>query len=128
MSATLKAFAEKLRNLPKVVAIRVATAAAPAVTDASVETFRAGEDAHGQLWVPKEDGSRATLVDSGALQSRLGYTAIGTKLRCQLGVSYAKYQIGRRPVFPKQGEPLPKAYVAALDSAAKSVIDAELTS
>lgn len=129
MSAdSLKKFAATLRDLPRVVAIEVATASAPAITAASIETFMSGEDAYGVMWAPKADGSRATLVDSGALKSRLGYVATGTRIRCQLGVSYAKYQIGRRPVFPSQSAALPRAYTEALESATKSVITKELAS
>lgn len=127
MSAqSLKDFAASLRELPKTLAIKVATAAAPALTDAANATFNAGQDAYGVSWDPLEDGSKATLRKSGALAGKIRYVAVGTRLRLALGVAHAKYVIGRRPVYPKQGEPLPAAYTAALKSATDAVIRAEL--
>lgn len=129
MSAdTLKKFAAKLRELPRVVAIEVATASAPAITAASIETFMSGEDAYGVMWAPKEDGTRATLVDSGALSRRLAYVATGTKIRCKLGVQYAKYQLGKRPVFPRAGALLPRSYTDAIAEVTASVIKKEVAS
>lgn len=112
--ASLKNFTAKLRELPRTIAIKVAEAAAPALTRAARETFEASEDAFGGSWSPGSKGQRVTLKKSGSLAKYIRYVAVGTKLRVALGVSYARYQIGRRPIFPKQGDPLPTAYVAAL--------------
>ncbi len=115
-----------LRRLPTVVAQKAAAAAAPALTDAARSTFDAGEDPYGATWAIREDGTRATLRDSGALSSKVRYVAIGTRIRLALGVAYAKYVVGRRPVFPKQGATLPKAYSDALQGAVAEVCRAEL--
>lgn len=123
---SLEKFAQSLRELPRVIAVEVAKAAAPAITEKAASTFAAGEDAYGVSWVDKKDGEPATLVDTGALRSGLRYIAVGEKLRCQLGVSYAKYQIGRRPVFPRRGSALPKAYTDALSAVTSEVIKKEL--
>ncbi len=124
--ASLAKFSADLRRLPTVVAQKVAAAAAPALTAASRSTFDAGENAYGGAWSPREDGTRATLKKSGALASRVHYIAIGTKLRVALGVSYAKYVIGRRPVFPRQGGALPVAYSDILKRTAVAVCKAEM--
>lgn len=125
--ASLHAFSAGLRKLAsQETAIKVAAAAAPALTAAIQATFNAGEDAYGIGWVPKEDGTRATLKKSGALASKLHYVAIGTKLRVALGVRYAKYVVGKRPVTPRQGDPLPAAYSEAIARAAVAVCKAEL--
>ncbi len=125
-TSSLKNFTAKLRELPLVLAQKVATAAAPAITAAALETFDAGENPYGNTWEPGKDGDRITLHKSGALERGVRYVAIGTKLRVALGVKYARYQIGKRPVFPRQGADLPAAYVAALKLATEETIAAEL--
>ena len=57
---------------------------------------------------------------------KIRYVAIGTRLRLALGVAHAKYVIGKRPVFPRQGESLPKAYLETLQRTSSAVIRAEL--
>lgn len=120
----LSQFANDLRNLPKVVALKVALAAAPVLTELAKSTFDAGENAYGLTWAPGEKGQRITLRRTGDLASFIRYVAVGTKLRVSLGTSYAKYQIGRRPVFPR-GD-LPTAYVDALKRTAVQVVKEEL--
>jgi hypothetical protein len=114
---SLKDLAAKLRTLPKTVAIKVPEKVAPSITGLGQSTFAQSEDAYGVPWAPAVDGSEVTLVDTGALRRTLRYVPIGTRLRCALGVPYAKYQIGKRPVFPRQGAPLPADYVAAINTA-----------
>lgn len=115
-TSSLKAYAQKLRALPRVVALKVTTSAAPALTKLGRATFDASQDAYGVPWAPGVDGQKITLRKSGALAKFLAYVGIGTKLRVALGVPYAKYQIGKRPVFPAQGKALPTAYVTELAS------------
>jgi len=114
-AASLAKFSADLRRLPTTVAIQVAKAAAPAITALAKESYDASTDPYGAPWAPsKKTGKRVTLRKSGALERRVYYVAIGTKLRVALGVDYAKYQIGKRPVFPKQNGLLPLAYSAEL--------------
>lgn len=124
--ASLKDFSARLRKLPQVVANKVAAAAAPALTDVAMSTFNASQNAYGESWVPGAEGQTITLNQSGTLAKHISYVAIGSKLRVALGVPYAKYQVGRRPVFPKQGDPLPQAYAAVLESTTARVIYEEL--
>ena len=124
--SSLKAFAANLRTLPRVVAQKVAAAAAPALTDAARETFNAGENAYGLAWDPKADGARATLKQSGALASKIVYVAVGTKIRTSLGTEYAKYVVGKRPVLPTQAGQLPASYQRALASATAEVCAREI--
>lgn len=112
--SSLRAFSQRLRSLPRVLAQRVAAKAAPELTRVARETFDAGEDAYGVPWVPRADGKRATLNKTGTLASKITYVAIGTILRVALGVPYARFQVGRRPIFPRQDEP-PKPYVDVLE-------------
>lgn len=124
--ATLQKFSADLRRLPRVVAQKITAAAAPVMTSLARETFNAGEDAYGNTWAPGEDGQRVTLHKSGSLESKVVYVAIGTLLRVALGVPYAKYQIGKRPVFPRAGAALPTTYTRALERVAVDVVRAEM--
>jgi hypothetical protein len=124
--ASLSAFSTNLRRLPTVVAQMVAAEAAPVLTALVAETFAASETAYGIPWTPGADGERVTLKKSGGLANGLQYVAIGTKLRLRLAVSYAKYQVGKRPVAPSQGGALPPAYSEALARAAVAVCKREL--
>lgn len=124
--SSLKNFSAALRRIPTVVAEKVAAAAAPEITSLALATFNASQDAFGAPWDAGRDGKAVTLRDSGTLARFIKYVAIGTKIRVSLGVSYARYQIGKRPIFPKQGEPLPASYVAVLKRVASEVMRAEL--
>jgi len=123
---SLKDFSASLRRLPTVVAMKVAAAAAPRLTEAAQSTFESGETPYGVGWAPGSDGKAVTLRRSGALQRGVRYVAIGTRLRLALTTSYAKYVVGTRPVTPRQGAALPEAYSAALAAATREVIAAEL--
>jgi hypothetical protein len=123
---SLAKFSADLRRLPRSVAQIVTKEAAPAITELAQATFNASENAYGVPWSPGYDGKKVTLRKSGNLARRLHYVGIGTKLRVALGVAYAKYQIGRRPVFPTQGAALPVEYVRTLQRVAVDVVRKEL--
>jgi hypothetical protein len=121
----LRRLEQSLRELPRVVGQKVATASARTITSLAHATFDAGENAYGDTWAPGAHGQRVTLRKSGRLAS-FAFVAVGTRLRARLGPKYAKFQVGRRPVFPRQGARLPTSYVDALRLAAAEVIRAEL--
>jgi hypothetical protein len=123
---SLTDFARDLRALPRVVAIKVAAAAAPVLTELAKQTFDASEEPDGKPWKPGAEGQVVTLRKTGDLAKYVKYVAIGTKLRVALGVAYAKYQIGRRPVFPRQEQGLPESYVEALARVAVAVVREEM--
>ncbi len=112
--ASLNQFAAKLRELPRVLAIEVAAKAAPIITELGKETFNASEDAYGNAWAPGAEGQKVDLKETGSLYKNIRYVAVGTKVRSALGVPYAKYQVGKRPVYPR-GE-LPVAYASKLEA------------
>jgi hypothetical protein len=126
MTTSLKELSQKLRQLPTTLASQVTAQAAPALTTVANETFAAGTDPYGVPWAPGADGKAVTLRQTGRLQRFLQYVGIGTKLRVALGVPYSRYQIGKRPVFPRQGAPLPKDYVAVLSEATSKAVKAAM--
>lgn len=123
---SLQQFSQDLRRLPRVVALRVAEAAAPAITELATTTFDASETPYGASWPKGKKGQTITLKKTGDLARRIKYVAIGTRLRVALGVAYAKYQIGKRPVFPRQAGELPPSYVQALQRTAVRIVREEL--
>jgi hypothetical protein len=125
--SSLKKFSAALRQIPRVVAQQVATGSAPAITKEAQVTFNAGQDPYGVAWLPGVDGRPVTLEQTGALKRQVRYVAIGTKLRVALGVPYAKYQIGRRLVFPRQGGVLPSSYANTLTTVAQAVLRKEFS-
>lgn len=112
---TLARFTADLRRLPTTVAIQVAKTAAPAITALAKSSFDSGTTPYGVPWAPsKVTGKRVALRKTGDLERHTVYVPIGTKLRVSLGVPYAKFQIGKRPVFPRQDSILPPDYSATL--------------
>jgi len=120
----LRALERSIRELPRTVGAKVATACASTITDLARATFSAGENAYGDTWAPGADGQKVDLRESGALAGGIAYVASGTRLRARLGPSYAKYQIGKRPIFPRGR--LPVSYVEAIRAATNRVIRSEL--
>ncbi len=123
---SLSQFANDLRRLPQAVAIKVAARAAPVLTELAKQTFDAGETPYGLNWEPGAKGQRVSLKKTGDLYRFVKYVAIGTKLRLALGVPYAKWQVGKRPITPRQAGTLPKAYAEALQRTAVQVVKEEL--
>lgn len=123
---SLQQFSQDLRRLPRVIAIKVAEAAAPVLTELANASFDQSSTPYGQAWKPGKKGQRITLRKSGDLARQIRYVAIGTRLRVALGVRYAKYQIGKRPVFPRQAGELPDTYVQALERTAVRIVKEEL--
>jgi len=129
MSAGLKGDMSKLRRiesglraLPHVVAQEVASKVAGTITRLARRTFDAGENAYGDSWEPSAEGKRVDLRASGALAGGVRYTAVGTRIRAVLTVPYAKYQIGKRPIFPRAGAKLPISYRTAIGKSVDDVV------
>ena len=123
-TGSVRKFAASLRKLSQTLANRIAERAAPVITEFAQTSFESSTDPYGVAWVPSVDGKTVTLRDTGSLSKFIRYVAIGSKLRVALGVPYAKYQIGLRPVFPAQGKPLPPNYSETLAKIAAEEIAA----
>jgi len=121
----LRRLEASLRELPRTIGQKVAAQSASTITALARGTYHAGQNAYGDAWDPGADGERVTLHRSGRL-GQFSYVAIGTRLRAALGPKYARYQVGRRPIFPRNGARLPVAYVGALRAKAGEIIRAEM--
>lgn len=117
--SSMSKLAANLRALPVSLANEIAKRAAPVISEFSKETFDTSRDPYGAPWAPGVDGQRVTLRDTGKLETFVRYVAIGKRIRVALGVPYAKYQIGKRPVYPRAGL-LPKKYAEALERLAQT--------
>lgn len=125
--ATLKQFAADLRRLRTSVANRVTRECAGALTSLAQSTYAAGTDPYGVPWAPGSEGQRVDLIETGNMKTGVAYVpAPGGKLRLKLTVPYAKYQVGKRLVTPRQGALLPVDYSDALSTTAVRVIREEL--
>jgi hypothetical protein len=119
----LRKIEQTVRDLPRVVGVKVATAIAQTITGLARKTFDAGENAYGDTWQPGAHGQKVTLRRSGAL-ARFSYVATGTRLRSALGPRWARFQVGKRGILPRSK--LPIAYVQALRAKTNEVIQREL--
>lgn len=111
--SSLSKLASTIRALPVALGQEIAKRAAPVISQFAKESFDSNQDPYGAPWAPSVTGEVVTLRATGALEKFVHYVAIGTKLRVALGVKYAKFQIGKRPIYPRAGV-LPAKYAEAL--------------
>lgn len=111
---SLKGNPQKLRDIGKniaglgqVVKNKIAARVAPAITELALASFDRGETPFGDAWPPGHDGRDVDLVESGAMRGTLRFVAIGGRVRCVMGVKWAKYQVGKRKVLPAPGQTMP---------------------
>lgn len=122
---SLRKFSESIRKFGRGQSHLIAQRAAPAITAEAKKTYDAGTDPYGTPWAPGADGKSVDLKESGSMFALLQYVPIGEKLRVALTTKYAKYQIGKRKVFPMQDGPLPLAYEVALEDATQTSLAAQ---
>lgn len=123
--AKLKGLMRHVKGLGTVAAQRVAAKVAPQLTALARADFNAQTNPYGDPWGPKVDGSRPTLVKSGATRASLGYVATGTILRAALGTRWAKYLLGHGWKLLPSGKP-PRDMLAVLETAMREEITSEL--
>lgn len=124
---SLKDFSAALQKLPATLGKRVAEIAAPKLTELARATYNASQDPYGKAWAPSVvDGSTVDLKETGAMYSQLVYEAVGPKVKVDMAAPYAKYQVGKRPVFPKANATLPVSYLEVLQQATSDTIKEQL--
>lgn len=113
---SLYKFSKDLTKLGKVTGARIAKVAAKRLTAVAQSTYQNSEDPYGIPWEPSVSGDAVDLVETGVLKKFVVYKATGEQLRVSVAaVRYAKYQIGKRRVFPAQGAELPRSYLRELE-------------
>lgn len=123
---SLKGLMAKLNGLSQTVSNEVAQKSAEKINTLARATFAAGQNAYGDPWPLGAENQNVTLKKSGKLAADIHYVATGNKLRCVLGPGYAKYQIGKRQVFPRMGSKLPDSYIEAIKSVTAEAIEKSL--
>ena len=118
---SMNAFRKKLLSLPTAGTVKVTEKAAPKLTELGQRSYEEHRSPEGRPWQRSVTGEHVTLVDTGLLRKFLKYFGVGRKLRVRLPVPYAKYQIGKRPVFPQAGLPLPQGYKDVLSDVVSEV-------
>ena len=118
--AELRELRRRLATLPATNA-QIARRAAPEVSRAFLADFDTQRSPYGNPWRPGKRGP-ITLRKSGAPRDGIRFVPIGTRLRCSLGVSYARYHIFRG-LLPRGGAPLPAAWDKAIRDTSLAVLD-----
>jgi hypothetical protein len=106
----LRDLGRNLGDLPQVARNRIASRVAPAITELALASFDRGETPFGDAWSLGYDGRDVDLVRSGAMRGTLRFVAIGSRVRCVIGVKWAKFQVGRRRVLPAPGQTMPASW------------------
>lgn len=118
-------FSQRLKKVAITSATRIAEKAAPLLTEEGRRTFDIRQAPSGMPWPPGKKPEDGDLVQSGKLRKWIVYRAYGRTVKVALGVPYAKYQIGKRPVYPKRHVTLPDRYQAILLTLFRTTIDRE---
>lgn len=119
---TLRNIAKNIGDVPQVVRIRIAARAAGAITDLALGSFDAGVTPFGDAWAPGSEGQDVDLYESGALRATLRFVAIGGRVRCVMGVKYARFQVGKRRVLPAPGQTMPQNWRDAIAAISREEI------
>jgi hypothetical protein len=103
----LKKLAKAMREVPKVLAQRVAGKVAPDLTAKARASFAAGENVYGDARPAGVNGSPLTLERTGATKASIRFVSVGTIVRASLGTKYARYLVGKYKILPASGSPMP---------------------
>lgn len=108
----LRRMRAEIKRLPQMQEA-VARRAASEITALARATYDARQSVFGDSFGTNKDGSPRTLKKSGALYSKVSFVQAGTKIRCVLGVPYARFQI-RNGILPRGGGAMPVKWNAAI--------------
>lgn len=122
--AKLAQMRDAIRRLPSTTTA-IAAKAAPEVSDLARASWASGVSAYGVPYAPNADGTKRTLNRSGALGASIRFVSVGTKLRCVLGVPYARYQI-KNGILPRGGAILPRSWIGSIQKISELEISVRL--
>lgn len=111
----LRALRQRIKRLPDVQEA-IATKAAPAITAQARASFDAGQTVFGDR---RPSGNR--LVQTGRMRSQIRFVRTGRKIRCVIGVRYARFHI-RDGILPRGGTPMPVKWQLQLRDIAETEI------
>lgn len=125
--ASLRKLGASLRQLPKVLAQRVAVKVAPELTAQTQAAFSSGVDVFGDARPAGVNGNPLTLVASGATRESLVAKAVGTLVRFVVGAKYQGVLVGKYRILPAPGAAMPVAWQNATGKIARAEIERELS-
>lgn len=115
-----------MRKLPLAVQRKTAEKVAPDVTDKARAAFDSGETVYGTPRPRGVEGNELTLKRTGKLAATILFKVIGTRVRCVLGVPYAKYNV-KYGMLPGSRGFLPVSWRKSIESIVQTVIADELS-
>lgn len=123
---TLGALKRALKKLPITASARIASAAAPEVSELARSAYDGGQTVYGLQRPRGVDGDALSLVRTGASRAAAQFTAEGTRMRTRVLPRYTKYLISAYQVLPPGRAPLPTAWQARLREIAARVLHEQI--
>lgn len=121
---TLGRLKAALRKLPITASARIATQAAPAITDLAGGAYDSAQTVYGRARPRSVDGKALSLDRTGDTRRALAFIATGRDIRTARLPQYARYLIGKYDILPNG--PLPAAWRARMTEIAARVLTAEI--
>lgn len=123
---SINALKKRLRTLPITAVARIASRAAPAMTELAQGAFDAGRTVYDRARPRGVDGNALTLRKTGALERAIEFRSTGRDIRTAPLPRYARYVIAAYNVLPPGKAPLPQAWRDRMAQIAAEVLYAEL--
>jgi hypothetical protein len=122
---TLASYSKRLRELPRITAIKVAQRGAGQITTAAQGSLDSGLTAHDEARPLGTSGNAVTLRQTGALRAALQFLSDGgTRIRVAVQKRYMGVMVGRFEVLPHAGR-LPARWRRLLDREAMATLKEE---
>lgn len=109
-----------LKNIPITSVARIASKAAPAMSELAGSAYDSGQTVYGRARPRGVDGDALSLERTGATRAAMAFIATGRDIRTARLPRYAKYLIGKYDVLPNG--PLPQAWRDRLREIAARVL------
>ncbi len=117
----LRALAKSLRQSPRVLAQNVAAKAAPVISSLAQAAYDSGSTVYDEPRPLGVAGQQLDLVVSGKVRGALGFSAVGTIVRCVLGPRYSRFLVGKYRILPLGA--LPVRWSRAIGEIARAEAD-----
>ena len=97
---SIRAIKQRLDDTRIEVATEVARQSVGAVNAIARSDFASGRNCYGEARALGRNGNVVSLHDTGRLGREFGFEQIGTSLRMEIAIPYAKYMVGRFEILP----------------------------